>query len=451
MVKHAGGQRQLAYIQSLGLQGWIFAERLLQEGGGSLTSPEGVVGDNPAQEMSVGSHAEHGGVLQGPDQAATGFVPVLAPGNDFGQHGVVVGCDAVSGANARIVSKAFSLCWFKGIQWSGLGGESVSRILRIEPHFNGVAIELYFVLREWQLTAFSNGELPGHQILAGNQLGDRVLHLQAGVHFQEVEVPMFVDQELDGAGAFVVTGQRRFHCGLAHGLSQFGCDKGRGRFFDHFLVPALDRAVSFAQVDGVAVTICEYLNFHVPGLNHGFFEDQFVVAEGLLGFRPGPFDVVGQFGFALNQAHAAASTAGGGFDHQREADVFGGGDQFVVAGTVTFDRALITGHDGYAGFLHGDFGAPFAAHQFDGRGGRANEHQAGVFAGVGEGGILGEEAVAGVDAVGAGLAGSVEDSVVVQVGSRYLGRANANGFVSQFHVHGFGVSLGVDGHGAVTQ
>ena len=274
-----------------------------------------------------------------------------------------------------------------------------------------------------------------------------MLHLQAGVHFQKVEVPVLVHEELDSAGAFVIAGQRCFDRCFTHGLAQFGCHEGRGRFFHHLLVPTLNGAIPLAQVHGVAVPVRENLNLYMAGLNHGFFKDQLVVAEGLFGFRPGPFNVVGQFGFALNQAHAPASPAGGSLDHQGIANVFCGGDEFVVAGVVPF----ITGYHGDTGLLHGDFGPTLAAHQFDSRGWRANEDQAGIFAGIGEGGILGEEAVARVDAVGAGFAGGLEDGIAVQVGGGHLCRANADGFVGHFYVHGSGVGLGVDGHGAVTQ
>ena len=70
MVEHAGGEGQLANIGSLELQGRVVAERLLQKGGGGLASAEGVVGDNPAQEVAVGGDTEDGGILQGPDEAA---------------------------------------------------------------------------------------------------------------------------------------------------------------------------------------------------------------------------------------------------------------------------------------------------------------------------------------------------------------------------------------------
>ena len=56
-----------------------------------------------------------------------------------------------------------------------------------------------------------------------------------------------------------------------------------------------------------------------------------------------------------------------------------------------------------------------------------------------------------MDAVGAGFAGGFKNCITVQVGGGYLCRANADGLVGQFHVHGPGVGLGVDSYGAVTK
>ena len=47
-----------------------------------------------------------------------------------------------------------------------------------------------------QALALRNAQLPFHQIDAGDELGDRMLHLQAGVHFHEVEILRFVDQRI---------------------------------------------------------------------------------------------------------------------------------------------------------------------------------------------------------------------------------------------------------------
>ena len=96
MVEHAGGQGQLANGQVLRLKGRIVLEGLLKEGRGRPAGPESLVCDNPAQEMAVGGHAEHGCVLKRADQPPAGFIPVLAPGNYFCQHRVVVGSDSIS-------------------------------------------------------------------------------------------------------------------------------------------------------------------------------------------------------------------------------------------------------------------------------------------------------------------------------------------------------------------
>ena len=65
--------------------------------------------------------------------------------------------------------------------------------------------------------------------------------------------------------------------------------------------------------------------------------------------------------------------------------------------------------------------------------------------GLREVGVLGEEAVAGVDGVGAGLRGGVEDFVEHQVGLGGGLAAEGECLVGQPHERGVGVGLGVDG------
>ena len=54
---------------------------------------------------------------------------------------------------------------------------------------------------------------------------------------------------------------------------------GDGRFLEHLLVAALDRAVALADVDGVAVAVAEHLEFDVARVGEIFFEVDGVVAE----------------------------------------------------------------------------------------------------------------------------------------------------------------------------
>ena len=49
-----------------------------------------------------------------------------------------------------------------------------------------------------------------------------MLDLEPGVHLEEVETALGVEQELDGAGADVAHRRRGFHRGRAHGATQLG-------------------------------------------------------------------------------------------------------------------------------------------------------------------------------------------------------------------------------------
>ena len=66
-------------------------------------------------------------------------------------------------------------------------------------------------------------ELPLDQVGAGDHLGDRVLHLQPGVHLHEVEPVLGVQDELHRAGADVLYGAG----GADGGLAQLPADLGR--------------------------------------------------------------------------------------------------------------------------------------------------------------------------------------------------------------------------------
>ena len=48
-----------------------------------------------------------------------------------------------------------------------------------------------------------NPQLRLHHIHAGDGFGDRVLHLDARIHFDEVKIVVRVHQELDGSGILI--------------------------------------------------------------------------------------------------------------------------------------------------------------------------------------------------------------------------------------------------------
>src|SRR3546814_3022835 len=79
-----------------------------------------------------------------------------------------------------------------------------------------------------------------------------MLDLHAGVHLDEVEAPVLV-QELERAGAAVADAHAGFGADLADLGPLFVGDAGRGRFLHDLLVAALHRTVALAQVDRVAL------------------------------------------------------------------------------------------------------------------------------------------------------------------------------------------------------
>ena len=70
-----------------------------------------------------------------------------------------------------------------------------------------------------------------------------------------------------------------------------------------------------------------------------------------------------------------------------------------------------------------------------------------MFDALGEVGVFGEEAVAGVDGVGVGDFGGGDDGRHVEVAFGRWRGADADGFVGKQDVFELGVSLGVDGDG----
>src|SRR5690606_2834561 len=114
--------------------------------GGGPTGAKGVVGDDAAEEVAVGGNTKHGGVFQCPNQATAGLVPVLAPGNDFRQHGVVVGADHITGAHAGVKAQAVAFSGGELVQGAGLRGEAAGRVFGVQAHFDGVTVELDLLL-----------------------------------------------------------------------------------------------------------------------------------------------------------------------------------------------------------------------------------------------------------------------------------------------------------------
>ena len=159
------------------------------------------------------------------------------------------------------------------------------RVLGVDAALDGVALEHDLVLGEAERRAGGDADLLAHQVDAGDRLGDRMLDLQAGVHLDEEELAVLV-QELDGADAEVAELAHGVDHDLADPVALLGVEGGRGGLLQHLLVAALQRAVALAQMHDVAVAVGDHLDLDVARLAEVLLQIDRVVAEGGLGLDP---------------------------------------------------------------------------------------------------------------------------------------------------------------------
>ena len=147
-----------------------------------------------------------GGLAQSTSQAGQRLAPVLPPGDDLGDHRVVVGADHVAlgdpgvDADARARTAARSSTTVPGAAREALIG-----VLGVEAGLDRVAdLDRRFAD---QGLAVGDEQLQLDQVEPGGGLGDRVLDLQPGVHLQEGEgLVVRLVEELDGSGPAVSRG-----------------------------------------------------------------------------------------------------------------------------------------------------------------------------------------------------------------------------------------------------
>ena len=193
------------------------------------------------------AHAQQHRALRGGNQAVDAFGAAGAVRHHLSQHRVVVGRDHHPGGQRGVHAHA-RRC-LPGQHLAQLRQEVARRVLGAQAQLHRVPLPAHLVLSQRQRFALRNAQLPLDQIESGDQFGDTVLDLQAGIHLHEPEAPVRLEQELQRAGPAIAdrTGGRDRN--RAHRFAQCRIDRRRGRFFDQLLVAALHRTVALTQVD----------------------------------------------------------------------------------------------------------------------------------------------------------------------------------------------------------
>ena len=158
------------------------------------------------------------------------------------------------------------------------------------------------------------------------------------------------------------------------------------------------------------MTVAKDLDLDVPGAGDQALGIERTVAKGALRLRLATGEGFGDLGLAAHRAHAASAAARDRFQHDRRADR---GEERPRRLDVADDGAL---DHRRARAFGGLACAQLVAEEVERLRRRADEGQSGFSDGAGEGGVLGEEAVAGMDRVAAGRLGERDDPGPVEIG-----------------------------------
>ena len=281
----------------------------------------------------------------------------------------------------------------------------------------------------------------------GDHLRHRMLDLQPRVHLHEVEAAVLVGDELDGARALVVHRARRRDGGLAHLAPPRLGHAGRRRFLEHLLVAPLHGAVALEQVDAVPVAVGEHLDLDVARARHVALDQHVVVAEARQRLALARRERVGELARRADDAHPLAAAAGRRLQQHRVADAV----RFLAQERRVLPVAVVTRDERHRRLFHQRLGRALAAHRADRRDRRPDEHDARGRARFGERLVLGQEPVAGMDRLGAGLPRGVDDARDVEVAFARGRRADQHRLVGQPRVPRVGVGLREHGDGAHVQ
>src|SRR5690606_34312699 len=228
-------------------------------------------------------------------------------------------------------------------------GQEAGRVFGVDPAFDGMAANHHVLLLQAQRQTATHLDLVLDDIDTGDHFGNRVLHLDPGVHLDEEELAILVEK-LEGAGTAITQIDTGLYAAGLNFCAGLLVDARRGGLFDDLLVAALQGAVAVAQMDGIALAIRQHLDFNVTRVGQVFFQVDHRVAEGSTGFGAGQADRLDQILFLVHHAHAATTTATGGLDDHRIADAAADLQAFLF---IVGQWAVGAGDCRYTGLLHG--------------------------------------------------------------------------------------------------
>ena len=359
-------------------------------------------------------------------------------------HHAIVYANAIDAAdaafparNGRVVADKATGAWQK----PAIG------VFGIDAVFDRPTVEFDIVLRHAEFLTSGNADHLFDQIDTGDTLGDGMLHLQAGVHFEEIETfaarVSTRDDQFDRACRIIANCPRQSDALLAHRFAHLWRDKGRRRFLDNLLMSSLDGTFAFVEVQDIAVLVAQYLDLDMARVEDEFLDKHAVVAERVQPLALGRLKAFTHVGLIIGEPHPLAATTGAGLHHHRIADFLRNPHRmFGVVNLAHKARHNINA------CLHGQFlGLDLVPHRGNRVHRRADKGDAFCRQCLGKTGALGQETIARMHSLCAGLLTRRDDLLGDQIGLCGRRRPDMHRLIRHLHKRRARIGVGINRDG----
>ena len=404
------------------------------------------------QEINICLHAGNAEFIQAAEHLMDGFLRMERMGGDFNEQGIVVWSDDSAGVRgACIETDARAAAGAVRDDFAGVRHEIVLRVFGGDTALDSHAFVPDFILltdcnfRSIQCVAFCDEDLALHDVHIGDHFGDGMFYLYTRVDFDEIEMLfILVYQEFYGAGIDVVHVLHQLHSGVADFFAELLRQGPSRSHFDDLLMTALDGAVTFEEVDHIAMFVAHDLHFDMLRVHDAFFYIHFIVAKSHLRFGACTVVRFFQVFHAVYISHAASAAAIDSLDHDRQAIGFSESFHF----REIMDSAIGAGDHGDLGFLCLDAGIDLVTEHDEVFDLRSDEDDTFLFTAACQLRVFSQEAVARMDGIYVVLFTNTNDVFDVQVRiDRLIPFADQVRFIRTVAVKRQDIFFGINSHG----
>ncbi|MCY1525111.1 hypothetical protein D9M68_600800 [compost metagenome] len=187
----------------------------------------------------------------------------------------------------------------------------------------------------------------------------------------------------------------------------------------------------------------KHLHLHMARRQQGPLDQHAGIAESGQCFGTGAAQGLGKISCLRNQAHPASATTCHRLDHHGKTNGLG----LALQRCVILVGAFISGQARHLAGTGEALRLGLAAQRADRGGRRADPDQPRILHGLGEVGVLAQEAIARMNGIGAGGRGGLQQLVDAQIAVCGTAPAQRVAEMRLAHMHGAGIGIGEDGNG----